>query len=79
MKWNTLGLFATPLVKIELDGAGQAKQYFDSHVNKEDHKETNIEGEYRRNKRPFRPIYYKKTTFGNRCRGRQPPSTLCAR
>ena len=44
MKWNTLGIFATPLVKIELDGAGQAKQYFDSHLNKEDHKEANIEG-----------------------------------
>jgi hypothetical protein len=49
MKLNALGLFATPLVKIELDGAGQAKQYFDFHVNKE----ANIEGEYRRNKRLF--------------------------
>jgi hypothetical protein len=45
MKWNNLGLFAIRLVKIERGGAGQAKQYFDSHINKEDHKGANIEGE----------------------------------
>ena len=45
MKWNTVGLFSTPLVKIEVDGAARAKQYFDSTINKADQKESNIEGD----------------------------------
>ena len=44
MKWNTVGLFATPLVKIELEDTEKAKQYFFSNIHKVSNREANVEG-----------------------------------
>jgi uncharacterized protein (TIGR02466 family) len=45
LKWNTVGLFATPLVKIELSGIDDAKQYFYQTIYSEASRLANIEGD----------------------------------
>ena len=44
-QWNSLGLFSTPLIKIKLDGASQAKDYFYTNIYGKEKSESNIEGE----------------------------------
>ena len=45
MKWSTVGLFASPLVKIELEGVERAQQYFDSHIRNKGIADANIQGD----------------------------------
>ena len=35
MEWNAVGLFPTPLLKVKLDGAERARDFFYAQVNDE--------------------------------------------